>query len=188
VSAHRCYATFVWGRIIVFGDDYTPKQAIWIKSLVLHYLIAVVVSMIVGFLPEIIIGKLYYNTGLEPYSPLIALTAFLLGYFVSLRVRGGRAATFVWTLGLCWMLFGIYDTASSWSPLTRVATRWEYVLNSLFGPASRCSGSECLGELVFTTPFTASVTYSMGAYFRKRRSVMQARPNQPNAQDQNKNP
>jgi hypothetical protein len=172
----------------VFSDDYTPKQATWVISLVLHYLIAVVVSMILGFFPEAAIGKLYYNTGLEPYSPLIALTAFLLGYFVSRRVRGGRAATFVWTLGLCWMLFGVCDTAWSWSPLTLVATRWEYVLNELFGPTLKCRGSECLGELLFTAPFTASVTYSVGAYFRKRRSVMQARPNQSDARDPNKNP
>ena len=128
--------------------------------------------MIIGFLPEALVSGIYYNTGFEPYSPMIALTAFLLGYFAARFILRARAASFVWIIGCAWMAFGIYDTtrywSASWSP---EKTRWGYVLANLFGPTLKCSGSECIGELLFTTPFTALVTYSIGAYFWKFRNA-----------------
>jgi len=48
-------------------------------------------------------------------------------------------------------------------------TRFAYLIANLFGPTDKCSGSECLGELIFTMPFTASVMYSIGAYIKIRR-------------------
>ena len=123
--------------------------------------------MIIGFFPEGLVSQKYYNTGLEPYSPMIAATAFLLGYFVAGRILHGRAADFVWIVGFVWLLVGIYITATSipsWSP---ERNPWNYMLANLFGPTSKCD-SECLGEVLFTTPFTASITYSVGAYLRKR--------------------
>jgi hypothetical protein len=142
----------------------------WPLSLVAHYFVAVAGGMIIGFLPEALVSRMYYNTGLEPYSPMIAVTAFLLGYFAAGRIFSGRAATFVWIIGLVWIVFGIYDTtrywSASWSP---EKTRWGYALANLFGPTVKCSGSECLAELFFTTPLTASITYSVRAYLRKWR-------------------
>jgi hypothetical protein len=142
----------------------------WPLSWVAHYFVAVAGGMIIGFLPEALVSRMYYNTGLEPYSPMIAVTAFLLGYFAAGRIFSGRAATFVWIIGLVWIVFGIYDTtrywSASWSP---EKTRWGYALANLFGPTVKCSGSECLAELFFTTPLTASITYSVGAYLRKWR-------------------
>ena len=131
--------------------------------------------MIIGFLPEALISRMYYNSGLEPYSPVIAATSFGLGYFVADRILNGRAATFVWIIGVAWMVFGIYDTtrywSASWSP---EKTRWGYALANLFGPTVKCSGSECLGELFFTTPFAASITYSVGACLRNWRKQRDA--------------
>ena len=76
------------------------------------------------------------------------------------------------SIGLAWLLFGMYDTTRYWSASwSAEKTRWGFMLANLFGPTLKCSGSECLGELIFTTPFTASVTYSIGAYLRKRRGV-----------------
>src|ERR1700688_1756166 len=144
----------------------------WPLSWVAHYFVAVAGAMIIGFLPEAILSRVYYNTGLEPYSPMIAITAFLLGYFVSLSIFNGRAATFVWIIGLAWMMFGIYDTTRYWSAgWSPEKTRWGYMLANLFGPTLKCSGSECLGEVFFSTPFTASITYSIGAYLAKRRDA-----------------
>ncbi len=144
----------------------------WPLSWLAHFFVAVVGAMIIGFLPEALLSGVYYNTGIEPYSHMIAITAFLLGYFVSLFIFDGRAAAFVWIIGLAWMVFGIYDMtrywSASWSP---EQTRWGYMLANLFGPTLKCSGSECMGELFFTTPFTASITYSIGAYVRKRRDA-----------------
>jgi hypothetical protein len=144
----------------------------WPLSWLAHYFVAVAGAMMIGFLPEALLSRVYYNTGIEPYSPMIAITAFLLGYFVSLFIFDGRAAAFVWIIGLAWMVFGIYDMtrywSASWSP---ERTRWGYMLANLFGPTLKCSGSECMGELFFTTPFTASITYSIGAYVRRRRDA-----------------
>jgi hypothetical protein len=145
---------------------------IWPISWIANYFVAIAGGMIIGFVPEALVSRLYYNTGLEPYSPMIAATAFLLGYFAAGLILNGRAATFVWIIGLAWMLFGMYDTTKAWSASwSPEKTRWGYMLANLFGPTLRCSGSECLGELLFTTPFTASITYSFGAYVRKRRNA-----------------
>ncbi len=145
---------------------------VWPLSWVAHYLIAVAGGMIIGFLPEALMSRLYYNTGLEPYSPMIATTAFLLGYFVAGRVSDGRAATFVWIIGAAWMTFGIYDVTRGWSTTwSPEGTRWGYVLANMFGPTRTCSGSECMYELFFTTPLVASITYSVGAYLRQRRDA-----------------
>jgi hypothetical protein len=144
----------------------------WPLSWVVHYFVAVAGAMIIGFLPEALVSRMYYNTGIEPYSPMIAITALLLGFFVGRFIFDGRAAAFVWIIGLAWMVFGIYDTtrywSASWSP---EKTRWGYMLANLFGPTLKCGASECIGELLFTTPFTASITYSIGAYLRKRRDA-----------------
>ena len=144
----------------------------WSVSLIMHYFLAVAGGMIIGFLPEVVLSRAYYNTGLEPYSPAIALTAFLLGYSASAHIRDGRAASFVWTLGPLWMLFGISTTMTDWNPSWATEkTRWGYMLANLFGATLKCGGTECLYELFYTTPFTASVTYSLGAYVRKRREL-----------------
>lgn len=143
--------------------------ATWPALLALHFLFATAGSLLFGFLPEGLVGGLYYNTGIEPYSPLIALIGFFLGYFLSFRILGLRTAEWTWTLGVLWLLVGAHELTShwnaSWSP---EKTRWGYALANLFGPTPKCSGSECLYELVFTTPFAASMTYSIGAFLRRR--------------------
>ena|SRR5271166_5591255 len=147
----------------------------WPLSWIAHYFIAVVGSMTVGFLPEAFAPRFYYNSGLEPYSPMIAVAAFLLGYFPSGSVFNGRVATFIWTIGVVWMLFGIYDVTRGWSATwSPEKTLWGYVFVNMFGPTPRCSGSECLYKLFFTTPLTASIAYFIGAYAAKRRSVSPA--------------
>lgn len=137
-----------------FGSsrDYLPRWLRWTVSLVVQYFVAVVGSMLIGFF----------------LPPAVAFVAFLLGGFVSTRIRNGQAATFVWAVGALWLSYGMYDSMSgwnaSWSP---EKTRWSYMLAQLFG---QCSDTECLGELFVTTPFAASVTYSIGAYIAKRQA------------------
>ena len=66
---------------------------------------------------------------------------------------------------------GMYDAMSGWSASwSPEKTRWSYMLANLFGPSNKCSASECLGELFFTTPFAVSLTYSVGAYIAKRQT------------------
>lgn len=147
----------------------------WIGLLAIHFLIASVGGMLVGFLPEGLIGRLYYNTGFEPYSPAIACSALLLGYFVASKILGGRGANWTWLAGILWLLVGIWDVtrfwSASWSP---EKTRWGYMLANLFGPTPRCSSTECLYELFYTTPFAASVMYSVGNFARQRRLPTEA--------------
>ena len=139
----------------------------WVASLILHCFVAVGISGLIGFLPEVFLSKLYYNSGIEPYSPASAMTALLLGYFVAPRL-GAKAAMATWVCGVVWMICGVYDTGSGWDPKwSSDPTRWSYVVSNLFGPTIRCSGSECLGELIFTTPFTATVAYSLGAFLSR---------------------
>lgn len=141
----------------------------WPILLALHFILAAAGGMLLGFLPEALVSPFYYNTLFEAYSPMIALTALLLGYFLSFRILGLRSAEWTWTLGILWLLVGVHELRSGWnassSPET---TRWGNVLANLFGPTGKCSGSECLYELLFTTPFTASITYSIGAFLRRR--------------------
>src|SRR2546430_3556533 len=59
------------------------KTLSWSVSLIVHYFLAVAGGMITGFLPEVVLSRAYYNTGLDPYPPAIALTAFL---WATLRV------------------------------------------------------------------------------------------------------
>ena len=149
--------------------DHIPLWLRTLLSLVAQYVVAVGGAMIIGLLPEAYLSRFYYNTDLNPYSPAIALAALVLGYLVSVRIRKGQAATFVWVVGLLWLAFGMYDStrnwSASWSP---EKTRWAYIVANFLGPTYACSGSECLNELFFTTPFTASIAYSIGAYIRRR--------------------
>lgn len=144
--------------------------SLWFVAFVMHYIVGVGGGMILGFAPEALLSRLYYNTGLEPFAPGIALTAFLLGYFLSQRLFLGRPARWIWIIGALWLAFGIYDETRSWSASWSVEkTRWQYALAQFFGSTSRCSDSECLCEVFYTMPFVASIMYSVGAYLRARR-------------------
>jgi hypothetical protein len=97
-----------------------------------HFVLAVAGAMIVGFLPEALLSKLYYNSGLEPYSPVIAAAALLLGYLVGFRLLSLRTATWTWVPGVLWLLVGVQQLTShwgaSWSP---EKTRWGYAIANL---------------------------------------------------------
>ena len=145
----------------------------WLLFLLLHCLILAVGSMTLGLAAEAAWGNYWLNTGLDGYSPMIALVALLSGYFVVSQGQSRHAAPWMWTVGTVWLAFGIFDTAwgpdawnATWSP---EKTRLAHVIANLFGPTDRCNSSECLTEIIFTTPFTASVMYSIGAYIKIRR-------------------
>ncbi len=142
----------------------------WPALLAFHFFLAAAGGMFIGFLPEALVSQLYLNTVIGAFSPIIALAAFLLGYFVSFRILSLRAAAWAWIPGLAWLIVGVRELSSGWSPSwSPEKTVAGFVLANLFGSTVKCSGSECLYELVFTTPFAASITYSIGAYLRRRR-------------------
>jgi hypothetical protein len=49
--------------------------------------------MVVGFIPEAILGRFYYDTGIEAFAPAIAFTGLILGFFFSVRFQNGRGAS-----------------------------------------------------------------------------------------------
>jgi hypothetical protein len=152
----------------------------WLLLLLLHCVYLAVASMTVGFLLEAALGHFWTDTILEPFAPGTALVALLTGYFVVSRGQSRRAAAWMWTVGVVWLAFGIYDMAwgsDAWDPTwSTEKTRFAYVIAELFGPTDKCSGSECLGELIFTMPFAASVMYSIGAYIKLRSLAKSALP------------
>jgi hypothetical protein len=149
----------------------------WLLLLLLHCVFLAVVSLTVGHLLEAALGHFWTDTILEPFAPMMALVALLSGYFVASRGQSRNAATWTWTVGIVWLTFGIYDTTrgweASWSPQK---TRWAYAFANLFAPPPRCSATECLGELIFTMPFTASVMYSIGACIKLHSLAKSAPP------------
>ena len=130
-------------------------------SLFRHFAISTFVSMIIGFLPEAFIGRLYYNTGLEAYSPMILVVAGCLGFRVN-RKLGQSAACWVWILGIAWLAYGAHSETAYWFN-SGYSSRMQDVMATFFGGTIACSRSECLGELLFTTPCAASIVYSLAA-------------------------
>jgi hypothetical protein len=134
----------------------------------LHWVAGTGTSMVVGFIPEAVLGRYYVNTGIEAFAPVISTIALALGVAFSGRFRDGRGASWAWIFGLLWLAIGIYQFRSEWSPSWSIQrSSWAYAVENLFGRTSACSGSECIGELLFTMPFTASVAYSVGALIRQ---------------------
>jgi hypothetical protein len=132
-----------------------------------HCLLGVGFSMVSGFLPEGILSHYYYDTRLEAFAPAIAFTGLILGFFFSVRFQNGRGASLAWIFGLLWLAGGFYDAAIGWKPMwSTQKSSWDYAMVELFGRTSACS-SECLRQVFFTIPFTASVTYSIGSIIRK---------------------
>jgi hypothetical protein len=147
----------------------------WLVYLLLHCFVAVIVSALIGFFPEAYFGNLYHNTRIEPFLPVIGITALLLGYFASPRL-GSKAAVFTWIFGVAWIIYGFYDMGRYWeASWSTQPTRWSYVIANLFGKGDKCSGSECLGELVFTMPLVTTCTYSLGAALSKLRRRVESK-------------
>ncbi|HSY33414.1 MAG TPA: hypothetical protein VLA42_15615 [Verrucomicrobiae bacterium] len=59
----------------------------------LHCILGAGLSMVVGFIPEAILGRFYYDTGIEAFAPAIAFTGLILGFFFSVRFQNGRGAS-----------------------------------------------------------------------------------------------
>jgi hypothetical protein len=151
----------------------------WLTLLLLHCVFLAVISMAVGLFLEAALGRYWVDTGLEPFAPMIALVALLTGYFAVSPGKRQRAAAWTWTVGVLWLAFGIYDTAwgsDAWNPMwSNQKTRLAYVIANLFSSTNKCRDSECIGELIFTIPFTASVMYSIGAFIKIRRLAKRLR-------------
>jgi hypothetical protein len=55
-------------------------------------------SVIIGFVPEAWLARFYVDTVIEPFSPVTAATAFILGLAFSGHLKNGQGASFAWVL------------------------------------------------------------------------------------------
>jgi hypothetical protein len=140
------------------------RRLVFLLSVPIHFFLAVLGSIAIGFLPEASIGRLYYNTGLEPYSPMILVVAGCLGYWVNKKV-GHSSARWIWILGIAWLTWGAWEETTYWYNSPSYASRMQDVIDNFFGRTSSCSNSECLAEFFFTTPCAISIVYSVAAVF-----------------------
>ncbi|MGZ7056429.1 MAG: hypothetical protein ACXVK3_12935 [Candidatus Angelobacter sp.] len=124
--------------------------------------IAVVVEVTVPFRDPFFLGAL--------------LGGAIMGYLVN---RNGRDVTalLVWLVPLAWLIYGIRDSAASYSEAWAQQSRSAYIWDNFFG--THCSGSECLNELLFTAPFLSSVSYAITAYFASKNIPDVAQPESP---------
>lgn len=161
------------------GKTFTQslRESHFLPGLFLQGVVAILGSMFIGFLPELLASRYYYNSGFEAYSPAILATAVILGYLVSRRL-GHSPAMWVWIVGLVWLAYGAREQSSYWYK-GLATSRVDYIAANFFGSARKCSDTECLGEFFFTTPFAATVGYSLGAAFglRSYRKTQQTRTN-----------
>src|ERR1700743_3214419 len=135
----------------------------FLLSIPARFVIAVLGSIAIGFLPEALVGRSYYNTGLEPYSPMILVVAACLGYWGNKRA-GRSSDCWIWVIGVAWLAFGVVEESSYWATSSS-PSRMQYIVNNFFGRTSLCSSGECLDEFLFTTPFAISIVYSVAAVF-----------------------
>ncbi|MGA3264584.1 MAG: hypothetical protein ABSC47_11130 [Terracidiphilus sp.] len=141
-----------------FKHSLFHKVGIWLFALFGQFFLAVILSTVLGFFPEVVFDSRIQNTALAPFFPVIAIVALLLGYFLHPVVTKRIGATSVWIVGLLWLGYGIWETSSGWSPSwSAEPTRWSYMAHNLFGKTPQCSATECLGELIYTIPFVVSV-------------------------------
>ena len=108
-----------------------------------------------------------------PYGPSIWIAAAALGFLVNRKLRN-IAACWVGALavvGLCLLILhwhSAYENSAYYREKTG-DSYWVYLVQLLFTTDSNnCGGSECLGELIFTTPVVSAVAYSIGAFLALR--------------------
>jgi hypothetical protein len=145
-----------------------------IMTFVLHTLIAMVISVMLGGVLAAVPGLLLspvgprnwvlYNlaTG-APYSPLLWGLGFLFGFFVNRRMRN-TSAQWVWIAGMCWFSLWIWDAVHTYDPRwCQGCTVLQNVWRNLFTVGYNSCMQDCRGELLGTTPMLNSIAYSLGA-------------------------
>lgn len=135
----------------------------------LHALFALIGGAVVGLLlGGLTVRIVYFVTGLdvlrEIISPFYWLWVSLLGFLVNIYTHN-RSAAWIGILGLIYMgamvLWDFSVIGHSDYYLRLPGGPWQYEWNQLF--TSKCSDSECLGELLITAPTLALISYSIGA-------------------------
>jgi hypothetical protein len=155
---------------------------------VLHFALATIGAVLIGFVVSIFVFIVDKTTGLSmvggglgaAYDPWFWIPAGLGGYFVN-RITRSHSACLVAVMALT-LLFGVmsWDVSSNrrnpyHSQLINDHYRgryWQYEFEQLLSPSDvACGPSECLGKVLFTLPVVTAVAYSVGAWIGLRSKV-----------------
>ena len=151
-----------------FATRFLDAKGLFVPRVCLHFIVPLMASSALGFLPEATLGQLYHGTAIEPFSPFMAGSAALLGVFVARKLLD-RAALWSWIPGLLVFCFGALELMRWWSPSWDYSPkRWRYAVRNLL--TSNCGSTECLDELFYTMPFVCSIAYSVASYYVLRRT------------------
>jgi hypothetical protein len=151
------------------GFNRFKARGFFIPRVCLHFVVGVVISMLVGFVPEALVGNLYHGTAVEPFTPFVTTIAALLGVLLARKLHD-TAALWTWVPGVLIFFQGVYELTRYWSPSwSNTASRWQYAFSNLLTP--NCGSTECLYELLSTTPLVCSVAYSLTSYVVLRKSI-----------------
>jgi len=116
----------------------------------------------IGFLLEALFNRYYQGSHIAAFSPCIAVSAFVMAFFANRR-RGNHSPLLFAIAGLLWLALAVWDEGRAWNPTWAQESKSNYLVHMFFGTRAQCSASECIGELFFTTPCLAAITYSLGA-------------------------
>ncbi len=147
--------------------------------LLFHVAVALLGSAVaaipLGWLVSVILSevRILPPTLAVAYNPLVWVTPFFVGLFVN-RFTRHKSAAVVWVVGLLFLLgmmlwdMSILKRGGHNQNLTP-GGYWGYEFRQLFSTSEKmCGDSECLGQLLVTTPFIVTVTYSLGALMALR--------------------
>ena len=142
--------------------------------LLLHFPLALLGGALIAyFVGGITVRIVYFISGVdsirEIWSPFYWFWNVLFGFLVNLYALN-RSAPWLALLALIYMtamvLWDVSVIGHSQYYLQLPGGPWRYEWNQLF--TSKCSDSECLGELFITAPTLALVSYSVGAWLGMR--------------------
>ena len=148
----------------------------------MHLPVATIGGTMTAFLVQFLFAPLYWIFGNTPvvqrlgnmYDPLMWLPAFGLGFLINRRKKHFSAVIVGIVVGalffaLMWWDISSIQRVSYYANLVQKdyqGSYWRYEFVQLLSPEwTSCGASECLGKLLFTFPFFASVAYSVGAWF-----------------------
>lgn len=147
----------------MFGQDPDPRgDRPAFLSYCFHLFFGFLPALLLGFIAEVILDPFYARDGImATLAPGGAVIALIVGFSFN-SVRRDSCALFIFLPPALVFLVGWHALAANWSPTWSHESRNEYVVNNLFGPLSKCGGTECLDTLP-TTILLSGLCYSLGA-------------------------
>jgi len=145
------------------GGSLAPVKR-WLGAVILQFVFAEVVSFLCGGLPEAKFQQRFADNNLGAFAPFITCAGLILGFYLSPIIMKGKGAAWTWLIGILLLAYGISKLAIHWSPQeTSEPTRWAYAVANVFGNPDQCDRTGCVNEMIFTTPCSVAVAYSIGA-------------------------